>query len=103
MSPRAIFDCMVFLQAVTNERGPAFACLRLVEQGQISLVISPQVLSEVQQVLGRSKVRAKFPHLFPATVERITFRGAERHIDLRGPGDWPTIARFLQCHQPSLR
>ena len=40
---------------------------------------------------------------FPATIERITFRGAERHIDLRGPGDWPIMARVLQCHQPSLR
>jgi putative PIN family toxin of toxin-antitoxin system len=68
MSPRAVFDCMVFLQAVTNERGPAFACLRLVEEGRLSLVISPQVLSEVQQVLGRTKIRAKFPHL---TDERV--------------------------------
>ncbi|HMB05654.1 MAG TPA: putative toxin-antitoxin system toxin component, PIN family, partial [Isosphaeraceae bacterium] len=59
---------MVFLQAVTNERGPAFACFRLVEDGQLSLVLSPQVLSEVQQVLGRTKIRAKFPHL---TDERV--------------------------------
>ncbi|MBV8228599.1 MAG: TOBE domain-containing protein [Planctomycetaceae bacterium] len=40
---------------------------------------------------------------FPATIERITFRGAERHLDLQGPGDWPIMARVLQCHRPSLR
>jgi hypothetical protein len=47
MSPRAVFDCMVCLQSVTNERGLAFACLHLVEEGRLSLVITPQVLSEV--------------------------------------------------------
>ena len=26
---------------------------------------------------------------FPATIERIIFRGDTRQIDLRGPGDWP--------------
>jgi predicted nucleic acid-binding protein len=68
MSPRAVFDCRVFLRSVTNERGPVFACLRLVEEGRLSLVISPQVLSEAQRVLGRTKIRAKFPHI---TDERV--------------------------------
>ena len=26
---------------------------------------------------------------FPATIERITFRGELRQIQARGPGDWP--------------
>jgi ABC-type Fe3+/spermidine/putrescine transport system ATPase subunit len=62
----------------------------------VTLSIRPETLS-----LGGA-----VPHdwnRFPATIERITFRGAERHIDLRGPGDWPIMARVLQCHQPSLR
>ena len=30
---------------------------------------------------------------FPATIERIIFRGDIRQVDLRGPGDWPiTVA-----------
>jgi putative PIN family toxin of toxin-antitoxin system len=69
MSTRAVFDCMVFLQAVTNERGPAFACVRLVEAERLWLVVSPAILAEVRDVLSRPKVRAKFPHLTDERVE----------------------------------
>jgi putative PIN family toxin of toxin-antitoxin system len=64
----AVFDCMVFLQAATNDRGPAFACLALVESQDVQLYLSPAILSEVQDVLSRPKIRAKFPHL---TQERV--------------------------------
>jgi ABC-type Fe3+/spermidine/putrescine transport system ATPase subunit len=40
---------------------------------------------------------------FPATIERIIFRGEIRQIDLRGPGDWPITARLLQSHLQGLR
>ena len=30
---------------------------------------------------------------FPATIERIIFRGEVRQVDLRGPGDWPITVR----------
>jgi hypothetical protein len=40
---------------------------------------------------------------FPATIERIIFRGDIRQIDLRGPGDWPITARLLQSHLQGLR
>jgi ABC-type Fe3+/spermidine/putrescine transport system ATPase subunit len=40
---------------------------------------------------------------FPATVERLVFLGAVRHVHLRGPGDWPVVATALQSHSPSLR
>ena len=44
----AVFDCMVFLQAATNDRGPAFACLSLVEAGHVALHVSPPILAEVR-------------------------------------------------------
>jgi putative PIN family toxin of toxin-antitoxin system len=59
---------MVFLQAATSDRGPAFACLELVESGEIALYVSPAVLDEIRDVLSRPKIQAKFPHL---TAERI--------------------------------
>ena len=119
MSFRAVFDCMIFLQAVANERGPAFACLRLVDEGQFSLVISPQVLSEVQQVLSRSKIRAKFPHLTDQRVDRFLQWIEERGITLdavpqvfsypRDPNDEPYInlaiaseARYLVSRDKDL-
>jgi ABC-type Fe3+/spermidine/putrescine transport system ATPase subunit len=40
---------------------------------------------------------------FPATIERIIFRGELRQVDLRGPGDWPITVRALQSQSPGLR
>src|SRR5262249_4548858 len=40
---------------------------------------------------------------FPATIERIIFRGELRQIHARGPGDWPIIVSPLQSQSQSLR
>jgi ABC-type Fe3+/spermidine/putrescine transport system ATPase subunit len=40
---------------------------------------------------------------FPATIERIIFRGELREIHARGPGDWPITVRALQSQSQSLR
>ncbi|MGP0063079.1 MAG: TOBE domain-containing protein, partial [Isosphaeraceae bacterium] len=40
---------------------------------------------------------------FPATIEGITFRGALRQIQARGPGDWPVLVSVLQSQSPGLR
>jgi predicted nucleic acid-binding protein len=51
--PGIIFDCMVFVQALANNEGPAAACMRQVDQGRFTLFISPAVLVEVREVLSR--------------------------------------------------
>jgi ABC-type Fe3+/spermidine/putrescine transport system ATPase subunit len=40
---------------------------------------------------------------FPATIERITFRGELRQIHARGPGDWPIVVSALQSQSQTLR
>lgn len=40
---------------------------------------------------------------FPATLERIVFRGGLRQIHARGPGDWPIIVSALQSQSHNLR
>ena len=65
----AVFDCMVFLQAATNDRGPAFACLSLIEAGDVRLYVSPPILAEIRDVLTRPKIQVKFPHLTPVRVD----------------------------------
>jgi ABC-type Fe3+/spermidine/putrescine transport system ATPase subunit len=40
---------------------------------------------------------------FPATVERIVFRGDVRQIHARGPGDWPVLISVLQSQSQGLR
>lgn len=65
----AVFDCMVFLQAATSTRGPAFACLSLVESGAVALNVSPAILAEVRKVLLRPKTRNKFVTLTDQRVD----------------------------------
>jgi putative PIN family toxin of toxin-antitoxin system len=64
-TPRVVFDCNIFLQAVINEGGPAFACLGLVDSNEITLVLSSEVLAEAKDVLNRPKLQKKFPNLTP--------------------------------------
>jgi ABC-type Fe3+/spermidine/putrescine transport system ATPase subunit len=40
---------------------------------------------------------------FPATIERIEFRGELRQIHARGPGDWPVLISALQSLSHNLR
>jgi putative PIN family toxin of toxin-antitoxin system len=56
----AVFDAMTFLQAVTNRKGPAGACLALVDEGQVKLFVSADVLEEVRDVLYRPVIRNAF-------------------------------------------
>ncbi len=65
---RAVFDCMIFLQAAARPGGPAGACFQAVRDGRLELVISPEILAEVRDVLTRPKTLRKFPAL---TVEAV--------------------------------
>jgi putative PIN family toxin of toxin-antitoxin system len=65
---------MTFLQAAASPSGPAAACLRLLDDGLMDLLISAAVLAEVQNVLSRPKVRAKNPRLTDSIVEELLER-----------------------------
>ena len=67
----AVFDCMVFLQAATNPKGAAGACLAVVEAGQVQLFFSAAILAETQDVLMRPKIRKSFPMLTDEHVEEF--------------------------------
>jgi uncharacterized protein len=66
--PRCVFDCVVLLQAAVS-RGPAFALLALVEAGRLELLLSTAIVSELRDVLLRTKVRRKFPVLSTEFIE----------------------------------
>ena len=64
MTPiRVVYDCVVFLQGAGGRSGPARKCLELVDQGAVTLCLSPAVLAEVQDVLSRPLIVRKFPLL----------------------------------------
>ncbi len=46
---KVVFDCGVFLQGLISKSGPAVACLELIEQDKIKLVISPETLAEIER------------------------------------------------------
>lgn len=58
--PLVVFDCVVFLQGLIKESGPAVTCIERFEQGRVSLVISPEILAELREVLTRSQLRRDF-------------------------------------------
>lgn len=69
MTVRAVLDCTLFLQAVTSDKGPAFRCFTLAEQGRFTLLISPAILDEVQDVLTRPILQVRLPLLTPERVD----------------------------------
>lgn len=75
MPPKVVFDCMVYLQAAAREESPAAACLRLAENHLLQLFVSGDILAEIQDVLSRPKLRARFSELtdevVTAFVERL--------------------------------
>lgn len=69
MTAKAVFDCMLFLQAATSRVDPASACFRLVDGDRLTLFLSRDILAEVREVLNRPKVRRKFPILTEEFVD----------------------------------
>ena len=67
--PGAVFDCVVLLQAAVSKKGPAFACLRLAQTGQVRMVLSSDVLAEITDVLNRPELQRKFKSLTSEVAE----------------------------------
>jgi putative PIN family toxin of toxin-antitoxin system len=99
--PRVVFDCLVFLKGLLSKSGPAVSCLRLFEEGKVSLIVSKEILIEIQDVLLRSFLRGKYPRLTEDRVEHLLevlrtraeiFPEVPQHFRYeRDPGDEPYI------------
>ena len=110
--PRVVFDCMIFLQAAARRASPSGACLALSEQGLLELYVSPAILDEVQDVISRPKIRAKFLQLtddvvaeFIARIERIAVRVDEVGASItlvRDPKDEPYLNLSAACQAEYL-
>lgn len=67
-SIRTVFDCNVFLQAISNEKSPAHACLALVQEKTVQLFVSEETLTELRDVLERPSIKDRFK-LSSETIE----------------------------------
>ena len=53
--PRAVLDTNVFVSALISPSGPSAALLLELRAGAFELVVSPMLLAELGDVLGRPK------------------------------------------------
>lgn len=65
---RVVFDCNVFLQALLTPAGIAAKCKKLVDNQDVILFVSADIISEVSEVLRRPRFQMLSPHI---TSERI--------------------------------
>ncbi len=80
--PGTVFDCVVFVQALANTKGPAYVCNQLVDTGRVRLFLSPQVVAEVADVLRRPKLQKKLATLTPTKVEAFLRDLASKAVSL---------------------
>jgi putative PIN family toxin of toxin-antitoxin system len=105
--PLVVFDCVIFLQGLIKESGPAVTCIERFEQSRIALAISPEVLTELNDVLSRSSLRQRFPLLTEEKAERLIellllkgrlFRTVPRRFELlRDPDDEPYLNLAIEA------
>lgn len=81
MTPRAVYDSNVLLQAAARPNGPAGRCFALAEAGAVGLVASGETRAEADDVLNRPVIRRKFKTLtdawvatFLANLDRVAAR-----------------------------
>jgi putative PIN family toxin of toxin-antitoxin system len=105
--PLVVFDCVVFLQGLIKQTGPAVTCLESFEKGRFSLAISPEILAEVRDVLSRSGLQRSFPLLTEERAHRLIelillrgklFRNVPRRMELpRDRDDEPYLNLALEA------
>lgn len=117
--PITVFDCGVFLQGLMSKAGPATACLELVENNRIRLVMSEEILAEIEDVISREHLKALSPYLTDKKVAgliELILKKAEfvqevkqHFIFTRDPSDQPylnvaihTRAAFLVARDRDL-
>jgi putative PIN family toxin of toxin-antitoxin system len=66
-----IYDCMIFLQGLLSESGIAVSCFELFENGIVELFVSEEILSEIQDVITRPKLQAKYSRLTNERAEKL--------------------------------
>ena len=89
------------MQALVSRGGPAVKCLDYFEQGKIIIALSRTTLEEIEDVLSRSHLRAKYPVLtderIADLIDRVLYRGiyvrqvTQRFVYPRDPKDEPYL------------
>lgn len=73
---------MVFLQGAGRPGGPASACLTLVDDDRLELLLSDDILAEVRDILTRPKTVQRFPLLTAEWVDEFISNVKQKSIVL---------------------
>lgn len=102
-----VFDCVLLVQSLINQAGPAARCLELFEERKISLVFSKATLAELRDVLSRSSLRTRFPQITDDLIDRLiqtllykgeVLRQVGRYFDYaRDPKDEPYLNLAIEA------
>ena len=81
--PAVVFDCMIYLQGLIKESGPAAECLELFERGAVTLIASNDILAEIANVLTRPKLQTRYSRLTRARADKLveTLRETARILE----------------------
>lgn len=69
--PAVVFDCMIYLQGLIKETGPAVECLEMFDRSTISLIVSYEIIEEIRDVLTRPKLQARYSRLTIARADKL--------------------------------
>lgn len=70
MSVRVVYDTMLFVQAAARP-DRIHATFRGILDARVTLCLSPALVAEITDVLGRPSVRARFPALTDRAVDAL--------------------------------
>ena len=71
---RIIFDCMIFLQAILNEKSIAYKLFEYLENNFFTLFVSREILAEVMDILSRPALRAKYSQITDEATDKFLKR-----------------------------
>lgn len=66
--PRVVFDAVVFVQTLINNKGPAAACIEALRSGRATLFLSDAILAEIREVPLRPELTKRYSQLTPERV-----------------------------------
>ena len=69
--PTVVFDCIIYLQGLIKEKGPAVDCLELFEHGAVTLLFSREILEEIADVLTRPKLQVRYSLLTKERADKL--------------------------------
>lgn len=80
---KAVFDCNVIWQSFFFDTGVAAKCKKLVDDGIITLFVSPEILEEMHEVMTRPEFLAKFETVTEPMVEKYLEHLAQKSFFIR--------------------